>query len=467
MTRVDAWRGRPRRVVAALAAGLMIAAAAGCGSGADGAAAQRSSTTTPPPPPTDPTFPVAVSANKRYLVDEAGHPWMMNGDSPQCMPANLSVADMEYFFANRAGHGFNAAWVNLICGTYTHGRHDASTFDGIKPFTTDDDLATPNPAYWARVDTMVGLAKKYGITILLDPAETGSFIDLLTKNGVEKDRAYGRFLGERFKDDVNIIWMSGNDYLDWKRWDMYVAPVAQGIRDADPKKLQTIELEAPKSTSLEDPVWRPLVDLNAAYSYTPTYEIVRRAYQEQPTMPTFMVEANYEFENNDKGPTTTDVSLRRQEWWTMTSGATGQLYGNKYTWGFQHSDWKEHIDTPAVEQYKVMADFFRQRPWQDLQPDLDNHFLVKGAGEPTDKGDVLQNDYATAAITADGSFAVVYIPTSRTVEVDASKLAQGATATWVDPSNGASRPAAAPFTTPGKNAAGGDDWALVFEHPSD
>ena len=173
-------------VAATAAAGLMLALAAGCGSDDD--AASPASSTTTPPPPADPKFPVAVSADKRYLVDEDGNPWMMNGDSPQCMPANLSVADMEYFFANRAGHGFNTAWVNLICGPYTYGRKDASTYDGITPFTTKDDVATPNPAYWARMDTMVDLAKKYGITLLLDPAETGTFIDMLTKNGVEKDR---------------------------------------------------------------------------------------------------------------------------------------------------------------------------------------------------------------------------------------------------------------------------------------
>ena len=33
------------------------------------------------------------------------------------------------------------------------------------------------------------------------------------------------------------------------------------------------------------------------------------------------------------GPRTTDETLRRQEYWTMLSGATGQLYGNGYTWG--------------------------------------------------------------------------------------------------------------------------------------
>ena len=43
-----------------------------------------------------------------------------------------------------------------------------------------------------------------------------------------------------------------------------------------------------------------------------------------------MVEANYEGENDYTGPGT----LRRQEYWTLLSGATGQFYGNKYTWQF-------------------------------------------------------------------------------------------------------------------------------------
>jgi len=245
-----------------------------------------------------------------------------------------------------------------------------------------------------------------------------------------------------------------------------VSAVAKGIRETDPAKLQTIELNPPVSTSFDDPLWPPLIDLDAAYAYSPTYDVVRRAYGETPTMPVFMVEANYEFENNDGGPKTSDLSLRRQEWWTMTSGATGQLYGNKYTWGFEDDDWKEHFDTPAVDQYALMAAFFRPRAWQDLVPDLDHHFLVKGAGDPTEDGDVLENDDATAAVTADGTLAVVYIPTSRTVELDTSTLQPGFTARWFDPSDGSSRDAKAPYTTPGKNAAGEEDWVLVFEQPS-
>ena len=66
-------------------------------------------------------------------------------------------------------------WVNLLCATYTGGRADGSTYDGIVPFTTADDLATPNEAFFTRVDHMLNLAAAHGIVVLLDPAETGSY----------------------------------------------------------------------------------------------------------------------------------------------------------------------------------------------------------------------------------------------------------------------------------------------------
>ena len=45
--------------------------------------------------------PVAVSANHRYLVDQHGKPFMIVGDSPQCLSTNLSTDDMDFFFADR------------------------------------------------------------------------------------------------------------------------------------------------------------------------------------------------------------------------------------------------------------------------------------------------------------------------------------------------------------------------------
>jgi hypothetical protein len=413
------------------------------------------------------SFPTGVSSNHRVLLDQHGKPFMMVGDSPQCLSANLSTDDMNFFFTNRAAHGFNTMWVNLLCGTYTRGRGDASTYDGIKPFLTDGDLSTPNPEYFARMDAMVQLAARHGITLLLDPAETGSFRDLLKKNGVDKSRAYGVFLGQRYKTSPNIIWMLGNDYQQdqWKEYDPFEVALSEGIRSADQSKLQTIELNYYMSTSYDNPTWPPLINLATAYIYYPTYDAVLKGFNATPTQPVFMVEANYEFENNTGGPKTTDETLRRQEYWTMLSGATGQLYGNGFTWGLNEKDWKDHFDTKAVTEFGYMVKLLTSHAWQDLVPDQQHTFLVDGAGTYSSAGDVLENDYATAAVTADGTFGVVYVPTDRTVSVDQSKMKPGSTAQWFDPTDGTFRPATAPYQTPGKNAAGDHDWVLVMTAP--
>jgi hypothetical protein len=149
----------------------------------------------------------------------------------------------------------------------------------------------------------------------------------------------------------------------------------------------------------------------------------------------------------------------------MLAGATGQLYGNGYTWGLTEKDWKDHFDTKAVAELGYMAKFFGSGPWSQLVPDQDHRFVTDGFGTYSSGGDVLDNDYATAALTLDGTFGVVYVPTSGTLTIDQSKLASGATAQWFDPSDGSFRPAAAPFKTPGKNSAGDEDWVLVFATP--
>jgi hypothetical protein len=266
----------------------------------------------------------------------------------------------------------------------------------------------------------------------------------------------------------NIIWMFGNDYdrTAWAEYDPYEVALAKGLRAADPGKLQTIELNPFVSTSYDDPTWPPLLDLASAYTYYPTYDTVLKAYNDHPTQPVFMVEANYEFENNTGGPKTIDETLRRQEYWTMLSGATGQLYGNGYTWPFGSTAWKQHFDTKAVDQVGLMVKLFTPLAWQDLVPDQAHTFLTGGMQQYATTGDVMENTYATAAVTPDGTLGMIYAPGDRTLLVDQAKLRPGATARWFDPTNGSYRPAAAPFKTPGRNSAGGHDWVLIFQAPA-
>src|SRR6516165_5442824 len=219
-----------------------------------------------------PIFPLKIAEGGRYLVDQKGIPFLVAGESPQGLMVKLSEKDAELFFANRKSHGFNAVWINLLCRPGTGGPPDGSTFDGVPPFKTPDDLSTPNEAYFARCDQMIRLAEKHGLLVILDPCETIDHLKLMLKNGVDKCREFGRYLGSRYQTFDNILWMHGNDFQTWKNaeHDAVVLAVARGIRDKDKRHLHTIELDYLVSGSLDDARWAPLIDVSASYTYYPT-----------------------------------------------------------------------------------------------------------------------------------------------------------------------------------------------------
>jgi hypothetical protein len=416
-----------------------------------------------------PTFPLKVGPTGRYLVGRNGRPFLIVGDSPQALVVDLSETQADRFFANRQAAGFNSVWINVLCDTYTGGRPDGATDDGIAPFTRPGDLSAPNPAYFARVGGMIRLAAKHGLAVFLDPIETGGWLKVLRRNGIAKDYAYGRYLGREYRRDANIVWLNGNDFQTWRRPadDALVLAVARGIRSVDPRQLQTTELNYLTSTSLDDPRWKGIVGLDAAYTYAPTYAEVLKAYGDDPRVPVFMVEANYEGEHWYTGPQT----LRRQEYWTMLSGATGQFYGNRYTWQFLPG-WPRYLDTIGSRQMTFVTNLFSPRRWFDLVPDREHRLVVSGYGTYSDRGEVNASDYVTAARTPDGRLAIAYLPTGRPIEVDLARMTgPRVRARWYDPTSG--RYTTIPgspfvrrdrhrFTVPGKNHDGDEDWVLVL-----
>src|SRR5205823_8911994 len=126
-------------------------------------------------------------------------------------------------------------------------------------------------------------------------------------------------------------------------------------------------------------------------------------------IPVLFLEAHYEFENI-VGELGTPNVLRRQEYWSLTSGSlAGHMYGNHYTWTFT-SGWQTHLNTTGVQQLMYFKNFFSSRRWYDLVPDQSHTLLTAGYGTYTSGGNVSDSDYATAAKTPDGALAVVYTP---------------------------------------------------------
>src|SRR6266481_8686385 len=321
-----------------------------------------------------PVYPVKASPNNRYLVDQNNTPFMIVGDSPHSLIGRMSKSDAAFYMANRQRYGINTLWVELLCNNKTACNADGTTFDGIPPFTIPGDISTPNPAYFQRVDDMLNIAAAHGITILLDALETDGWLTAFKANGPDKAAAFGQYLGNRYKDFPNIIWMYGNDFQTWADPgdDAVVLAVAKGIRSTDPNHIHTTELNYLTSGSLDDVLWGPFIELDGAYTYYPTYAQVLKEYDRPHFKPVFMEEANYEFEHNTKPDVGSPANLRRQEYWTMLSGATGQLYGSAYTWKLPRSwlsSWRSNLDTPGVLQLSYMKTLFASQKWYDLVPD--------------------------------------------------------------------------------------------------
>lgn len=418
-----------------------------------------------------PPLVTSAGSNGRYFVDQYGKPVLIQGDSPWSMMTRLSPAETELWFANRERHGYNAAIVSLIGATANGAAsEDGATYDGIPPFA-GGDILNWNDAYWKRAHDYVKIGASHGMTVMLFPIDGWIVGHTFRPALTDQCHAYGARVAQHFRDLPNIVWMTGGDYFPnnvnadvGSETDRCMDAMRQGIRSRGDTRLFTIQLnDLKKQLSTDDPYWAPRVDWNFVYSYSPPYRDVLRAYNRAPAIPALMAESNYEGENNKGDKPTTNETLRRQILWSMTSGAAGEFAGSR-DWKFDPG-WQDRLDSPGVEQISTARKIVAKMPWWELVPDRALVTSGQGTFLPDDKEvDVLDNDYATAARTNDGRFAVVYIPTGRTLTIDRGKVQAGAQARWVDPTTGGSRDAGSgdSFITPGSNAAGNGDWLLVI-----
>jgi hypothetical protein len=416
-----------------------------------------------------PAYPLKPSANGRYVVDSNNVPFLIIGDAPHSILANLNNADAATYLANRGRNGFNALWIELLCDSYTGGvgtegslnyGHDVN---GNNPFTSTltggyYDLTTPDPAYWSHVDYVVQTAATNGLQCVFTPLDQGGWTQTSLTNGTNRCYEYGRFLGNRYKNSPNIIWNLGNDFQNWatQQNDAVILAIADGIKSVDTNHLITVELNSSVSESQDDPNWIPRITANGVYTYYPTYGETLVAYNKPNIMPVLFLEAHYEYENVG-GEFGTPNVLRRQEYWSLTSGAlAGHVYGNHYTWTFASGrqsylkstgvkhilylflryaipGWESHLETTGMKQLIYFRNFFSSRRWYDLVPDQSHTLLTAGYGTYTPGGNVSDSDYATAANTPDGTLAVVYTPVRHTLTIALTNFSSSVTARWYDP----------------------------------
>lgn len=380
-------------------------------------------------------FPLTVSADRRRMLDADDRPFLVQGDAAWSIIVNLSLDEAIAYLDDRQAKGFNTIIVNLIEALFAA---DAPrNLAGDAPFQVEGDLSTPNPGYFEHADRILEACAERGIAVVLcptylgypDPAYPGydgreeGWYHQLVAGGVEGGRAWGEFLGQRYRHMKHIIWCIGGD-RDADDALPALRSVAEGLRAAGADALFTGHV-FPGNSPVDVYAGEDWLDLNVTY----TYEIVHRKlladWQRAPTWPFFLIESTYEGEHDQS-----DLQIRRQAYWSVLAGGNGHCMGNHPIWLFG-SGWREALDAPGSVAMARWGTFFRSLDWAALEPDLAGDLLLVGRGE--ERG----LDRALTAITPGRDLSVTYLPSRRAMRLDLEVLSgEWIDVGWFDPVTG-------------------------------
>ena len=382
-------------------------------------------------------YPLSVSEDGRFLVDRTGAAVLLHGDAAWSLIVNLSLEEARVYLNDRRAKGVNAIYVNLVETAFSNQDPPWTNAQGETPFdplpdTYVLDFSAPREAYWAHVDAVLAAAAERDILVFAVPAYMGwmqqfdGWSYALDANGAARMRAYGEFLGRRYADQPNLVWVAGGDWrADGPSYAVTdeVEAWVEGVRAFDDVHLWTAH---GGQESGVDAYGYLGLDLNTTYRYPPEEvpEAVRADVARRPRLPVVFFEGWYE---NEYG--VTPAQLRYQAYTSLLSGAMGQFYGNNPIWAFEDG-WEQALDDPGGLDQVHVARLFRSRPFPQLVPSDE---VVVG-----DRGDRTDGTFVAAARATSGATSIVYSPRAEPVTIDLDRAVGGREARlWcVDPKTG-------------------------------
>jgi len=405
-----------------------------------------------------------VSENGRYLVDDSGKPFLMVGDAGWSLIVQLSREDADYYLQARKEKGFNTVLVNLIDNEF--GSNAPANIYGDRPFT-GANFSTPNEAYFAHADYIINSAAAKGITLVLCPVYLGytpseGWSAEVNAASTDDMRAWGRFLGNRYKNADNIIWCIGGDTSP-SPYKTKLREVVYGIQEYDQKLWTSHNTDPHLATDYWSDTW---MALDNVYTYDPCgVPLFQSGYTHTPTRPVFFMETKYE--NERYYPSAQE--LRSQAYYSVLAGGFGHIYGDCPVWHFGSNsgwcgttNWKGQLGSAGTNGMYYFQKALSTRAWHEFVPDFSHSVMTSGYGSLA----TWSTDYA--ATGASTKTIMAYLPSSRSVTINPSVLG-GSTIQvwWYKPSTGEATDAgqfsksSRSYTPPSSG-----DWLLVIDDAS-
>ncbi|MDD4225249.1 MAG: glycoside hydrolase family 140 protein [Mariniphaga sp.] len=429
-----------------------------------------------------------VSDNRRFLVFEDGTPFFYLGDTAWELFHRLNKEETGKYFENRRERGFTV--IQAVALAELDGLNTPNA-EGETPLI-DNNPEHPNEKYFAHVDWVIRKAEEKGLYIGLLPT-WGDKWNVKWGEGPlvftpENAGVFGRFLGERYKDFKNIIWIIGGDRpLEEDVHREILVAMANGLRSGDGgAHLITFHPQGGQGSAqyFHDEEW---LDFNMRQNghnqrFTGVYENISKDYGRTPVKPVMDGEPIYEdhpieFRPDNFGHSIS-ADVRRPLYWNLFSGAFGHTYGHHSVWQMWQPGrnpvnrplmpWYDAINQPGAAQMQYGRWLLESRPFLSRIPD--NSMIVNHEYPSSLPGAGVYTFVATR--DQEGTYAMIYAPVGRSFQVKMDVIkGDDVIAWWYNPRNGEAtkiglfpNTGSKEFCPPEKGEV--LDWVLVLDDAS-
>lgn len=387
-----------------------------------------------------------VSDDGHYLMTESGKPFFWLGDTAWELFHRLSREEADIYLSNRADKGFNV--IQAVILAERDGLRTPNIY-GHLPLENDDPMQI-NEAYFAYVDEVIQLAALKGLYIGLLPT-WGDKVDLVGGTGpvifnTDNAYTYGKLVGERYRNQPNIVWILGGDRFA-EGFEAVWRAMALGIlAGTGNHALITYHPRGPghSSTTFHDDDWLSFNLIQSGHGEydIPNWAWTAKDYQRLPAKPVVDSEPNYEyhpvaFSKELRLGRFSAYDVRKAAYRAVFSGACGHTYGHHSIWQMYKYDepgvlipeisWQDALNAAGASQMIYLRRLIESFPFFTRIPDPT---LVEA------------NDSRSVPICASrddmGSYALVYIPNANeTVTVNFELFTTfRLKAHWYDPRTG-------------------------------
>lgn len=428
---------------------------------------------------------IRVSDNHRYLEHADGTPFFWLADTVWNGPLLSDDPEWDLYVQTRAAQKFTAAqWVTTQWIASPQGDRD-----GLLAFSGKERIAVC-PEFFQRLDIKSNALNRAGLLSVPVLLWAARWIEDYSENLINPgltlppDQAVllERYMVARWGAQ-HVLWILNGDGIyegeAAARW-RTIGRGVFGDREHAPVSLHPGGWKW-NYDEFKTETWLDI------WGYQSSHDVGERGmrwlvsgpaatdWAKEPIHPVINLEPPYEGHNEMSAPGTRRISahdVRRAMYSSLLISPTaGVSYGGHGVWGWNDGTqlptahpatgmpqpWQEALHLPAAGQVAYLSDFFGSIEWWRLRP-IPAMVVVQPGTE-------YAGEMIVAAKTEVGDLAVIYTPSSRTVELNLLTLDESLRAHWFNPANGERTDAMftgmrehASFETP---HAG--DWVLVLQ----